>query len=579
MALPRLTLENIGSFLEKLAEKSTSVYWLSSPDFKKIQYISPAYEKIWGRSREELYKNPETWITFLHPEDSKNYHPIHAMAERTATLGPEARYDESYRIIRPDGEVRWIIDRGFPIFDQKGNCCGVTGVAIDATKEKEVEKALREAKEKAEAASAAKTAFLENMRHDLRTPLSGVTGFAELMKMKAKDPEMMEYAENLHASAQALLQIHNEILEIIRVTSGGIPHHTKKFNLKAGLENIVHLMQAKAKSKKLALKFYFDEQLPFYFVGDGMRIDRIALELLSNALRFTERGSVNLSVELKKQEGDEILVKLCVQDTGIGIPVEKREDIFSDFTKLIPSHKARYHGLGLGLTILKEFITDLNGEVYVESQPGKGSTFSCMIPLKKSLLQTEEGCEQPELRLPKNDVPRETKSSIAKETEAKGEGIHVLLVEDDPLCGMVAKTMLQGLQCYVDIAETGEKAIQLVKQQSYQLIFMDIGLPDMTGYQVTQALRTHQSCRKIPIIALSAHAATDDYKQECVKSGITAVFSKPLSKITADNILESFVPSYLGNTEKNKLPQEEVALSLKEIKKLPLLDYQLAKKL
>ncbi len=481
-----------------------------------------------------------------------------------------------------DGKPATVLSLKSPLRNkQTHQIMGVMGISIDITRQKEAEKALIKAKEAAEAANIAKTAFLENMRHDLRTPLSGVTGFAELMKMKAKDPEMIEYAENLHVSAQALLQIHNEILEIIRVTSGGIPHQTKKFNLKAGLENIVHLMQAKAKSKKLELKFHFDHTLPLYFVGDAMRIERVALELLSNALRFTDKGSVSLSVESKKQEGDEVLINLCVQDTGIGIPTEKREDIFSDFTKLVPSHKGGYKGLGLGLTILKEFIADLNGEIYLDSQSGQGSTFSCMIPLKKSLLQTEEGCEQNEFQLPVSHSSREATPQASKQTEESSaeEGIHVLLVEDDPICGMVAKAMLEGLQCRVDIAKTGKEAIQLAQQQYYQLIFMDIGLPDMTGYQVTQALRTHQSCRKVPIIALSAHAATDEYKQECVKSGMTAVFSKPLSKTTADNILASFVPSYFGSMEKIKASKTESAPSLEEIKKLSLLDLALAKKL
>src|SRR6185437_15188103 len=126
----KLTLEDIGSFLGKLAEKSESVYWLSSADFKKIQYISPAYEKIWGRNRDILYKEPELWITYLHPDDVVGHHPIHAMAERVEKEGPSARYHESYRIIRPDGEIRWIIDQGFPIYNVDGQCCGITGVAV-----------------------------------------------------------------------------------------------------------------------------------------------------------------------------------------------------------------------------------------------------------------------------------------------------------------------------------------------------------------------------------------------------------------------------------------------------------------
>ena len=127
------TLEEIGNFLAKFTEHSEHIYWISSADFKKIQYISPSYERIWGRSREELYSNPEIWITFLHPEDIINHHPIHEMAKRVELLGERARYAENYRIIRPDGNIRWIMDNGFPIFDESGRCLGVTGIAIDIT--------------------------------------------------------------------------------------------------------------------------------------------------------------------------------------------------------------------------------------------------------------------------------------------------------------------------------------------------------------------------------------------------------------------------------------------------------------
>ena len=175
-------LLKLGGFLSQLANKSEHVYWLSSPDFEKIEYISPAYEIIWGRKVEELYQNPEKWITFLHPDDAKNHHPIMAMKEQIEKLGESARYREDYRIIRPDGTIRWIMDRGFPIYDEEGVCCGVTGVALDVTKEKEFEIALSTAKEKAEAANRAKTQFLANMSHDMLSPLSGILLAAETIR-------------------------------------------------------------------------------------------------------------------------------------------------------------------------------------------------------------------------------------------------------------------------------------------------------------------------------------------------------------------------------------------------------------
>ncbi len=169
------SLKKFGDFLSQLAEKSECVYWLSSPDFQTIQYISPAYEKIWNRPLKKLYADPETWITFLHPDDAKDHNPIHVMKERIEKLGPEARYNENYRIIRPCGETRHIIDRGFPIYDDYGKCLGVTGVALDITKEKQAELALIQTKEKAEAMN---TAALQ-VAHDIRSPLAAIMMLTE----------------------------------------------------------------------------------------------------------------------------------------------------------------------------------------------------------------------------------------------------------------------------------------------------------------------------------------------------------------------------------------------------------------
>lgn len=180
METTQLNLQDIGDFLSKLAEKSENVYWLSSPDFETIQYISPAYEKIWGRSVETLYKEPELWITYLHPDDAKDHHPIHAMKDRVAKLGPDARYEENYRIIRPNGEIRWIVDRGFPIYDS-GVCCGVTGVAIDITTEMEVEQ-LRKERAIAEETNKHLKTMAGSIAHELRNPLGGIKTAVSFIK-------------------------------------------------------------------------------------------------------------------------------------------------------------------------------------------------------------------------------------------------------------------------------------------------------------------------------------------------------------------------------------------------------------
>ena len=540
-------LEDIGNFLDKLAEKSESVYWLSSPNFQKIQYISPAFEKIWGRSRDALYADPELWINYLHPDDVKDYHPIHKMAEQVAKLGQAARYEENYRIIRPDGEIRWIIDRGFPIYNKDGTCAGITGVAIDITKEKQVEEALYQAKDKAEAASKAKTEFLENMRHDIRTPLTGIIGFSDIIKNEASDPKIKEYADNLVVSSHALLDLLNEVLEAIKVASGEIPVLKKKFDLKAKVNHIVDLNQARAAEKHLDFQLNYDDAIPHYLIGDSTRIQRILLELVTNALNFTNTGHVHISIKLAKKEDRKRIIKITIEDTGIGIPSDKKEDIFVHFKRLTPSYQGIYKGAGLGLSIVRQFIDELQGEIYVESELGKGSTFTCVVPFEEALLDEPDGQDDHELSLPsyKNHNKQVEKFTLEATHQLKEAGqSYVLVVEDQEIAAMIVRNHLLALNCEVDVAKDGKTACELAQDNAYDLIFMDIGLPDMTGLEVTKFIRTHELAKKspVPIVALTAHVDKES-KQHCIDVGMNAVFSKPLVKEKAEDILNAFIPT------------------------------------
>jgi PAS domain S-box-containing protein len=263
------TLSVFGSFLSKLSENSDHVYWLSSPDFKKIQYISPAYEQIWGRSRQELYSNPEIWISFLHPEDSNKQHPIEEMAEQIEALGEAARFSVNYRIIRPDGEIRWIMDNGFPVYDNNGNCCGVKGVAVDITEEKKHELELMKAKEKAEEANKAKVVFIENMSHDIRTPLSGVIGMSALLIHGLQNPQFKQYAQWINDSGEQLLKLLNGILDVISAdTINENDVHQEFFDLRQCINDIVELEMPTAYLKGLHLFVHIDDAIPKFIYSD-----------------------------------------------------------------------------------------------------------------------------------------------------------------------------------------------------------------------------------------------------------------------------------------------------------------------
>lgn len=541
-----LNLDNVGDFLAKYTEFSDQVYWISSPDFSTIRYISPSYEKIWGRFRQELYENPSLWISFLHPEDAQDYHPIDNMANKIVMDGDKARYQESYRIIRPDGSIRWILDRGFPLFDEEGVCYGVTGIAIDITEIKQIEFELRTAKELAETASQAKSEFLSNMRHDIRTPLSGIVGFSEILKSESNEPRIKEYADNLVASSHALLNLMDEVLEAVRVSSGEIPMLKRKFNLIETFEQIVALNRARAAEKQLKFSLELDPELPQYVIGDKIRLHRITLELVGNALNFTDIGHVTVSVSLAKKDNHQLVIKLIISDSGMGIPKEKQQEIYLQFKRLTPSYQGIYKGAGLGLYVVKQFIDELSGEIYVDSEPRKGTIFTCLIPLQIPLLDDSTGVDVEEnLKIEKPYMSPLANQTSIPDIVLEGEiASKVLVVEDNFIAQTVAKTLLSKMNCQVDVVMNGADALALCDKNHYDLIFMDIGLGEgMDGYEVTNHIRAKANTTKhIPIIALTAHAG-DESKQRCIEAGMDAVLTKPLTQAHAADIIKSFIPA------------------------------------
>lgn len=465
-----------------------------------------------------------------------------------------------------------------PMRNKKGEVTGVLGISINITDRKKIEAELKIAKEKAEAANLAKTEFLENMRHDIRTPLTGIVGFADLIKSEANDTQIKEYADNLVASSHALLDFMDEVLEAIHVSSGEVPKVRKKFLLKKIIQHVIDLNKAKAAAKHLNLSMNFDTAIPLYLIGDPVRIHRILLELVANSLNFTDTGYVRLSAELAKKENREVVIKLIVEDSGMGIPKDKQQEIFLQFKRLTPSYKGIYKGAGLGLAVIKQFIDELEGEIYVESSIAKGTKFTCIVPLKTALLEDDTGLEQD---LIETDIPsyeskfknnNESRNSVTKPFKYR-----ILLVEDNTIAQTIAKEMLNRCNCHVDLAVDGQSALQYWKKNKYDLIFMDIGLPDMDGYQVTHHIRVQEIAKNLhtPIVALTAHIGEEN-KQRCIESGMNAVLSKPLTQKNCHDILNSFIPSI--NREKGILTKDHfidfpsTEEQLFELTEFPILD-------
>ncbi len=455
-------------------------------------------------------------------------------------------------LIGKDGKPYTFLVMKSPLRNNKGEIIGTVGTSFDITDRKKAEEALRCAKEEAEAANQAKTEFLENMRHDIRTPLTGIVGFAQIIRDEAPNVRIKEYADNLVASSQSLMEFLNEILETIRMTTGEIPLFRKKFNLKEKLEDVLHLVRAKASLKKLNLTLNYDETIPQYLVGDSKRIHRIVLELVTNALNFTDTGSVTLGAALAKRSGDDLVLKITVKDTGIGISPEQQENIFARFKRLTPSYEGVYKGMGLGLSVVKQFIDDLGAEIYVESKLQEGATFTCLFRLKEALLDDDFGVDP----TPRREIATQPSTVRTPELpygELDQTKTCVLIVEDQHIAAQVAKSILEGLHCAVDIASTGQEALQKANERIYDLIFMDVGLPDMDGCRVAKQMRLKEWSRDkhVPILALTAHIDSEN-KQRCITAGMDAVLSKPLSRDKAADLLNAFIPERASKIEKQE---------------------------
>lgn len=454
-----------------------------------------------------------------------------------------------------DGNVITMICNKMPLLDKSGEVIGIIGSSIDISRLKRTELDLKNAKEAAEAASQAKTEFLENMRHDIRTPLSGIVGCARIIQSEANNPEKVsEYAKDLIQSSEALLNFLNRILEGIKVASGEMPLLKKKFDFKKNIQDIIDLNKSLAAKKNLSLTVKIDEKIPPYLIGDPIRLQRILLELVTNALRFTQQGHIEVEAKLQKHEAQQDVIEIQVSDTGVGITKDKQAEIFTRFTRLSPSHQGIYTGLGLGLSIVKQFVDDLGGEVYVKSKLHQGSTFTCLIPFQIPLVMDSVGVE---------DFPLPTERELFKNTlesmptiglsqqNLDVEQKRILLVEDDQLAAKIAQSILTELDCAIDVVPDAKTALQSIKNKDYQLILMDIGLPDMDGIALAHRIRLQQWQRTdtTPIVGLTAHIDIEN-RQRCLDAGMNTVILKPLSKETAKELLKTFVPE----TNVNPIP-------------------------
>ncbi|MDP1810929.1 MAG: ATP-binding protein [Sediminibacterium sp.] len=485
----------------------------------KVTDMNQATINIFGISREKL-TGSDFFKYFTAPQKAREVY------QEVFAKGFVAGYPLTIR----DQKLTDVLFNGSVYKDETGNVLGAVVVARDITEQKRIEKELIEAKvfaefatelaedakrkaegatQIAEGAVKAKQQFLSNMSHEIRTPMNAIIGFTKVVLKTELTAKQKEYLTAIKMSGDALIVLINDILDLAKVDAGKMTFEESAFKMASSISAMLHLFETKIQEKNLKLVREYDSNIPEVLVGDPVRLHQIILNLVSNAVKFTSKGKITVGVRLLEENEQTVTIEFAVSDTGIGITTAKMASIFENFQQASSDTSRLYGGTGLGLAIVKQLVESQGGSIHVESKPDVGSKFSFILSFKK------------------------TKGKVVAEDEVMDididlKLIKVLVVEDIALNQLLMKTLLDDFGFERDIAANGKIAIEKLQNTSYDVILMDLQMPEMNGFEATEYIRNTLNL-DIPIIALTADVTTVDLAK-CKAVGMNDYIAKPVDE-------------------------------------------------
>jgi PAS domain S-box-containing protein len=499
---------------EQLSENVKEAFWIYDVRAASLIYISPVVKPL-------LNIEPTAGDLFFS-EVLRHVHPSDSTIARNfisdLTLGHDSSIE--FRIVKPDSQIRWLSFKSFAVRDSASRVHRIIGVAEDVTETRNSQNALKEAKEAADAANKAKSEFLANMSHEIRTPLGAIMGFAELVgNFQNSEEERQSALQAILRNGRQLSKIIDEILDLSKVEAGKLEIEEEEIELFPFVNDVTTLLGLQAKEKGIGLKIERNGRLPSKIRTDGTKFRQILINVAGNAVKFTDRGSVTIEISAQLHPYHSILY-VRVTDTGLGLIKEQQERIFKPFVQADSSTRRRFGGTGLGLILSRRLAQLLGGGLKLAwSEEGRGSCFEISINIgpsdKLEISETEEDCQN------------ESKMRRIQKVIPRLDGTRILVVDDAPDNRLIVQKFLSHAGASVDYAEDGRTAAKLALEEEFDLIVMDIQMPEFDGYETISYIRRRGYTN--PVIALSAHAMRED-RERSISFGFNEHLSKPIDR-------------------------------------------------